>query len=329
MLCEKMIGGIMKKYLSLILIALLLSACSSQKLSPEKQEKILELKNELIEIENDIKTAEKKLSQFDKSLLGVLIDARIEILKTNKALIAQRINSIESGANIKYETTGTKPNIDEANLIKVEIDNQKKQLEKSKKEAEEYSGGLIAAVKYAEIATTEQTIALLTQKYLILKYGLAMPYVKEPEQKAITTASKKAPGTTIKKSSQKSTKDISKEIITVDLLKKKYAKQDYQDYIFLEVRFNVIGLDKPARAIKGVLIFEDLFGEAKLLLRWTIDDPVSPGDTKEISGSGFEYNMFNDSHKWVRNTALQDMKASFMVTNILYQDGTTRDFENQ
>jgi len=320
----------MKKYLSFFLIIILsLSACSSRKLSPEKQEKILELKNEIIEIENEIKNAETKLSQFDNGLLGALIEARIEILKTNKALVDQRISSIKAGVSIKYEIAGTKPNINEADLIKVEIDSQKKQLEKSKKELEDYSGGLIAAMKYAEIATTEQTIALLTQKYLILKYGLAMPYIKEPGQKAITKASRKEKYTTIKKSSEKSSKDISKEIITVNLLKKYYTKQDYQDYILLDVKFNVVGLDKPARAIKGILIFEDLFGEAMLRLRWTIDDPVSPGQTKEISGSGFEYNMFNDSHKWVRVTALQDMKASFVVTNILYQDGTTIDFENQ
>ena len=37
------------------------------------------------------------------------------------------------------------------------------------------------------------------------------------------------------------------------------------------------GLDKPARSIKGVFRVQDLFGETKGPIKWTITQPMSPG----------------------------------------------------
>lgn len=111
------------------------------------------------------------------------------------------------------------------------------------------------------------------------------------------------------------------------LLRKQYATQDYQDYVFFDIVFNAKGLDKPARAIKGVLRFTDLFGEQKFAVKWTIEKPIAPGTTHTEKGSGFKYNRFIDSHQWVRSTERENMKVKFRVDNILYQDGTTRAFD--
>jgi hypothetical protein len=62
-------------------------------------------------------------------------------------------------------------------------------------------------------------------------------------------------------------------------------------------------------------------------MRWTIDKPIKPGETIEEKGSGFKYNQFIDSHNWVLNTQIANLKATFTVSSILYQDGTRRDFE--
>jgi hypothetical protein len=85
------------------------------------------------------------------------------------------------------------------------------------------------------------------------------------------------------------------------------------------------GLNKATRAIKGVLQFQDLFGETKMKVNWTIDRPLSPGNVYVERGTGFRYNMFMSDHQWVNATDPSNMKASFAVTNILYQDGTTQD----
>ena len=75
-----------------------------------------------------------------------------------------------------------------------------------------------------------------------------------------------------------------------------------------------------------MLIIGDIFGEPKLRLRWTINQPLTPGIGYSEEGVGFEYNQFTDSHKWLRATDLKDMTFQFKVTDIIYQDGTQETF---
>lgn len=316
----------MKKLLYLVSIVCFFSACSPSKLSPEQEEKMKMLKSELSQTEKEIKIAESKSSQFGESLIGYLVEARLEILKTNKALLAQRINSLESGININIEVVGTKPNIEEAKTIELEINKQEKFLKKSQAKLSEYSGGLIGTMKHAEIATQEQTLAMLRQKYLILKYGLSFPHITIPTED-ITPQRVKAKVKDANKTKKFDESNIANEIISVTLLEKKYSEQDYQDGMFFDIDFQATGLDKPARAIKGVLNFEDLFEEVKLRVQWTINEPITPGGKNLSRGVGFEYNQFTSSHRWIRATDLKDMKASFTVLSIIYQDGTKRDFD--
>ena len=110
------------------------------------------------------------------------------------------------------------------------------------------------------------------------------------------------------------------------LLSKRFAEQNYQEFIWFDIEFTANGLDKPARAIKGILNLQDLFGEPKMRFNWTIDEPIKQGETIVERGTGFKYNQFIDSHQWVRATDLENMTASFAVKSILYQDGSRRDF---
>ena len=89
------------------------------------------------------------------------------------------------------------------------------------------------------------------------------------------------------------------------------------------------GLDKPARAIKGRVLFNDLFGETRFRLGWTINEPMNPGQVIRTSGEGFEYNQFKDDHQWVVSTAAKDLRVVYEVTSILYADGTRRDLEEE
>jgi hypothetical protein len=124
-----------------------------------------------------------------------------------------------------------------------------------------------------------------------------------------------------------SREELREQILDVTLLRKHFAKQDYQDYVFFDVAFSAKGLDKPARAIKGLLRFTDLFGEQKFGLKWTIEKPIAPGAIYTEKGSGFKYNQFIDSHQWVQSTEKENMKVKFRVDSILYEDGTTRTFD--
>ena len=97
-----------------------------------------------------------------------------------------------------------------------------------------------------------------------------------------------------------------------------------EDAIWFDVAWDTSRLKRKTRAVKGVLVFGDIFGDTKLRLRWTINEPLVPNVTFVEKGVGFGFNQFNSSHKWVRNTDLKDMKFSFEVDEIIYQDESPR-----
>lgn len=287
--------------------------------SPEEQENIAELKSELELLQDEVSTAEAKSSQYEGGLIQALVEARIEVLKTTEALIEQRIHALESGARIDVELVKTEPDTELVGQLSQDIDSTKEKLERAREEAKG-SGGLLGAMKQTSVATQEQTLAMLQQQYLRAKYGL--PQINVDKSKTLQPAGNDR-GYSARLAG---TKGIESEIVEIKLLQKRFAELDYEEYIWFNIQFKAVGLDKPARAIKGILNLQDLFGETKVRLNWTIDEPINPGDTYVENGSGFEYNQFIDTHQWVRTTDLQNMTASFIVTSIIYQDGSRKDF---
>jgi hypothetical protein len=98
--------------------------------------------------------------------------------------------------------------------------------------------------------------------------------------------------------------------------------ETYQDGIYFDITLDTSHLKKPTRAVKGDIIFSDLFGAEKFRLNWTVNQPLTPGTSYTENGVGFNYNQFEESNNWVRNTELKDMTFQFEVSDILYQDGT-------
>jgi hypothetical protein len=121
---------------------------------------------------------------------------------------------------------------------------------------------------------------------------------------------------------------VAPPLIEVRLLRKNLAEENYQKFVFFDIEYRATGLKKPARAIKGTLLLQDLFGETKMRLRWTIDKPMAPGQVLVEKGVGFEYNMLMDDHRWAASVELENMKVAFRPTNIIYQDGTTEDIDS-
>lgn len=119
---------------------------------------------------------------------------------------------------------------------------------------------------------------------------------------------------------------IATEIIFPTVSNKHMADQNDIACIWVDVSFNPDNLAKPTRAVKGALVFADLFGEIKLQLKATINDPLRPNVPYEKQGIGFEYNQLLSKHKWMKNTALKDMHISYRVDSIIYEDGEHQDF---
>ncbi|WP_417635157.1 hypothetical protein, partial [Enterobacter hormaechei] len=178
--------------LACVIAATLLSGCGPKELTPEQKQEVSNLKSELSQTEKEIAAATEQQGQFTGGLIKNLTTARLEVLGTNKALLEQRINAIESGAKIDLAISGVKPDPEAAAALKTEIDKLALQISDAKKEASQYSGGLVQVLKLSTVATQEQTMAMLQQRYLSAMYGLAEVKVST-EQANTVTAAKQTP----------------------------------------------------------------------------------------------------------------------------------------
>ncbi len=162
-----------KKLLALVISTVILAGCGPKELTPEEKHQVESLTLELKSTVDDIAYSKEQESKYSGGLIKSLIVAKLQVLETNKALIQQRINSIESGVKVDVVVKGLNPDLALADSIKNEIDSLKAEIVNSKNEASQYGGGLILALKTSALATQEQTLAMLEQKYLSAKYGLA------------------------------------------------------------------------------------------------------------------------------------------------------------
>ncbi|WP_340617519.1 hypothetical protein [Xenorhabdus entomophaga] len=178
----------MKKLAVLLIGSVLLAGCGPKELSLEEKQQVDNLKVELTQTEKDISIAKLQDEQYAGGLIKSLIEMRLEVLETNKALLQQRINAIESGAEIDIVVNEVKQDPEASNVIKAEIENLKSDIEAAKKDAANYSGGLVQAVKLSTVATQEQTLAMLQQKYLSAKYGLTTGKISNNNQGNLSTS---------------------------------------------------------------------------------------------------------------------------------------------
>lgn len=125
--------------------------------------------------------------------------------------------------------------------------------------------------------------------------------------------------------------DESRSIIHARIRNKRFQPQNldlgqYQDFVWFDCSYSPQKLTKPTRAIKGILEFTDLFGEVKFQIGVTLNERLEPNRLFNQTGTGFEYNKFLDAHQWVLATDEADMKVQFKVTQILFEDKTTKSF---
>ncbi len=163
---------------ALVALVVLLAAavyCDAYQLAQkdELQIEILEVDQEILR--QEIAKAEEKEVSLAGGQVKALVGARLETLRLTEALLAQRIQSVRSGAPLKLEVPGTQPDPELAASLEKEIALQTTSLEGAQREAARYAGRLTGALAQSTVATQEQTLAMLNQRYLSAKYGLASP----------------------------------------------------------------------------------------------------------------------------------------------------------
>ncbi|WP_288076485.1 hypothetical protein [Pseudomonas sp.] len=157
--------------LSVLTIALL-QGCGERDLSPEQKAYVATLEAELANTKSEVDASSKAASAYAGGLIKSLMEVRLEILKTNQALLEQRILAVRSGGGTKIGTIATKPDEQLAAQLATEVAQLKASIQAAQAEAARYSGGLVQAMKLATVATQEQSLAMLEQRYLVAKYGL-------------------------------------------------------------------------------------------------------------------------------------------------------------
>ena len=162
-----------------ICLCCFLSACT-QSLTPEEQAQVQVLRAELEATKKDVSAAELENSQYSGGLVKTLIAIRLEVLKTNEALIQQRIHAIESGTKVSIETVATKIDPERAKQLEEELARQELKVSEAEAKARLYSGGLVGAMAVMGATTERNSLALLRQQYLIAKHGLASPQKGAP-----------------------------------------------------------------------------------------------------------------------------------------------------
>ena len=138
-------------------------------------EQKIAIRSELIRTEEEIQEATKKDQELAGGLVKSLIAVRLEILKTNRELLRQRIYAIESGAPIKITLSSSVPDPAKAADLQQQIAAQRSKVLEAQANSDKYSGGLVKSISESTLATSQQTLAMLEQQYLIAKYGLALP----------------------------------------------------------------------------------------------------------------------------------------------------------
>lgn len=136
-----------------------------------------------------IDEAQKENAQYSGGLVKTLIILRLQILKNTKAMLEQKKYALKHGIPVKYTYKGEiyhPISADQTIIQGIESDIRDQRTELSKAEAEnaKYSGGLVKAMILSQIATIKNTIAMLEQRKLTIKYGiplLALPK-EQPEE---------------------------------------------------------------------------------------------------------------------------------------------------
>lgn len=109
--------------------------------------------------------------------------------------------------------------------------------------------------------------------------------------------------------------------VMVTCFKKGYTEIDYQDYITYGFAIQNKS-EQDIRAVKGEIMFTDLFDDEIKTLSFTYDQPIKAGATSNWNATT-DYNQFRDEDVRLRNKNLEDLKIVWKPIKVIFQDGTT------
>lgn len=116
--------------------------------------------------------------------------------------------------------------------------------------------------------------------------------------------------------------------VTGTLLQVSFSPHDFEanrpnDLFLIHIAFSNKS-DKPISGIKGVAMFNDMFGDLIMRSNLTTDKTIQPGKTLVWNGV-IDYNQFLDSDVKLRNSDPDKIKFDFEPEVIVFADGSKLD----
>ncbi len=109
------------------------------------------------------------------------------------------------------------------------------------------------------------------------------------------------------------------EAVNVSLKSIKDIEGDYgQRYVQVEIVFENIS-DKNIKGVKGVAVFDDIFGDTIKSVQLSSDEPILKGSTYSYQGS-IRVNQFISQDLKLANTPIDKIQFSFQVETVLFAD---------
>jgi len=132
---------------------------------------------EIAASQSDLAAAKADDDKYVSGLVKVLAEMRVAIISQTIAMLKQRQAAQDLNVSLKYSVDGhpfvVPPDAPaERAAVESEIEATKSQIKAQQAEADKYSGGLVLAMSLATVATSQQTLAMLEQKRVALKFGL-------------------------------------------------------------------------------------------------------------------------------------------------------------
>jgi len=112
-----------------------------------------------------------------------------------------------------------------------------------------------------------------------------------------------------------------REAVSVVCFAKGFEEVDYDEYITYKFAIENKS-DKAIRAVKGVVVFTNLFGDEISKISFVYDKKIKVGETAKWDATT-EYNKYNASDVSLRSKDLDNLKVVWKPSNVLFDDGTS------
>lgn len=304
----------MKKLITFCFLSLFLIFCAkAQEFDPQP------LKTEINKLELNISLAKAESEKYSGGLIKALLDSRLQILEHTKAMLEQRLAAGNYKLKISYTVDG-KEYVPPANKDKIlqDIENNAlsvtKEMEAAKKEADQYSGGLVKAMKLSAVATFQQQLAMLEMKRCAIIFDI-------PLYAFVGGGSSSSPVQTPTKTIKETPFSEIDGMFDVKITGKRVFKANYSDHLGLNLVFTN-HTEKDIKAVQGVVTFTDLFDSEILTIRLTIEKNIATGQSVNNSDYSIELNQFSDEHNRLRSIEMENLKMRFETQSIIFKDGS-------